>query len=53
MKTDFPYFYLLGLIRHDQKSKIFQSASIIKIYYSRLTPIISHLLIVNTMLPTR
>jgi hypothetical protein len=40
------------LLRHDQKSRFSICASRIEIYYSRLTPIISRLLIVNTMLPT-
>jgi hypothetical protein len=34
------------------KSRFSKSASHFEIYYSRITPIISHLLIINTMLPT-
>jgi hypothetical protein len=35
--------------RHDQNPRFSKSLSHLKIYYSRLTPIISRLLIVNTM----
>jgi hypothetical protein len=38
--------------RHDRNPRFFHSQPCLKIYYSLLTPIISHLLIVNTMLPT-
>ncbi len=41
-----------SLTRHDRNPKFSKSLSCLKIYYSRLTPVISHLLIVNTMLPT-
>jgi hypothetical protein len=35
--------------RHDRKLRFSKSASCIEIYYSRLTPVISHLLIINIM----
>jgi hypothetical protein len=41
-----------GHFRHDQKLRFSKSVSRIEIYYSRLTLVISRLLIVNTMLPT-
>jgi hypothetical protein len=56
VKTTNQFFYLGGSyaqIRHDQKLRFSKSASHIEIYYSRLTPVISHLLIINTLLPTR
>jgi hypothetical protein len=37
-------------LRHDQNLRFSKSLSHLKIYYSRLTPVISHFLIVNTML---
>ncbi len=40
-------------IRHDRNTRFSKSLSHLEIYYSRLTPVISHLLIVNTMLPMR
>ncbi len=40
------------LLRHDRKSRFSKCASRIEIYYSPFTPIISCLLIVDTMLPT-
>jgi hypothetical protein len=39
--------------RHDRNLRFSKSPSHLKIYYSRLTPVISRLLIVNTMLPAR
>ncbi len=38
--------------RHDRNPRFSKSLSHLEIYCSRLTPVISHLLIVNTMLPT-
>jgi hypothetical protein len=43
-------FMVLG--RHDRNLRFSKSLSYLKIYYSCLTPIISCLLIINTMLPT-
>jgi hypothetical protein len=39
--------------RHDQNPSKSKSLSHLKIFYSRLRPVISRLLIVNSMLPTR
>jgi hypothetical protein len=41
------------LIRHDRNPRFSKSPSHLKIYYSRLTHVISRLLIINIMLPTR
>jgi hypothetical protein len=46
-------FYNITVARHDGNPRFSKSLSRINIYYSRLIPIISHLLIINTMLPTR
>ncbi len=42
----------LPVTTHDQNSRFSQSLSHLELYYSHLTPVISRLLIVNTMLPT-
>ncbi len=39
--------------RHDQNPRFSKSLSHLKIFYTHLTPVISCLLTVNTMLPTR
>ncbi len=41
------------VIRHDRNPRFSKSLSQLEILYTRLTPVISHLLTVNTMLPTR
>ncbi len=39
-------------VRHDQNPRFSKSLSRLKIFYTRLTPVISRLLTVNTMLQT-
>ncbi len=43
---------IMSVVRHDRNPSKSKILSRLKIFYSRLTPIISHLLIINTMLPT-
>jgi hypothetical protein len=54
LKTFTTVFFcpMLTRNRHDQNPRFSISLSHLKIYYSRLTPIISHFLIINTMLQT-
>jgi len=46
-----PFRAKMDVIRHDRNLRFSKSSSHLKIYSSRLTPLISHLLIVNTILP--
>ncbi len=45
--------YNVIVSRLDQNPRFSKSLSHLEIYYSHLKPVISHLLIINTMLPTR
>jgi hypothetical protein len=48
--TDKTLLLIMVQNRHDHNRRFSKHLSCLKIYYSRLTPVISHLLIVNTML---
>jgi hypothetical protein len=42
----------LPVTRHNRNLRFSKSLSHLELYYSHLTPVISRLLIINTMLPT-